>query len=204
MSSAMPEETIQRHIRQLAKGRRSRRASAALLLANCSDSRSETALFQALQDPSALVRVAAVGALINRNDQRPPEPIVDALRAARGQERQPGQAWRHPDAEEMLDYGLTKLKRLQSVEVFSEAVATADDWHIRMLAAMALGQLEDDRAAGPLISALADRDASVRSAAAEALGRLRIDASRPALSQALQDDARRVRRQARIALRQLA
>src|SRR5688500_788956 len=57
-----------------------------------------------------------------------------------------------------------------------DALAT-DDADLRIYAALALGHMSDERAAGPLLDALEDADANVRFHAIEALGRLRAHAA---------------------------
>jgi len=53
------------------------------------------------------------------------------------------------------------------------AALKSENWLIRGKAALALGEIKDQRAVLPLIAALKDEDGSVRSAAAEALGEIK-------------------------------
>lgn len=138
------------------------------------------------------------------DDNRPPEPIVQALRAAKGQPPVSGANWVPPSAEEILDLGIVRLKSLHPVEVLSRALVEAVDWDVRMLAAKALGETNDHRAIDPLVAALRDPDSSVRATAAEALGRLGNPASTDALTKLLRDPSRRVRSRTRKALRAVA
>jgi phosphoribosyl-ATP pyrophosphohydrolase len=82
-----------------------------------------------------------------------------------------------------------------SVEAFVQAL-TDESELVRWEAAMALGELKDEKAVEPLIQALKDKHEWVRWKAAEALGELKDERAVEPLFQALNDESRWVREEA--------
>jgi HEAT repeat protein len=72
-----------------------------------------------------------------------------------------------------------------------------------VLAAWALGEIEDESAVTPLVAALKDPDIEVRATAAWALGEIESPLARPGLTAAQSDASGSVRRAASWALRQI-
>jgi hypothetical protein len=117
----------------------------------------------ALGDKISDVRKAAASALGKIGDKRAVEPLIVALE----------------------DYSCTSAIE-PLIAVFGERVFRGRDSCVRIAAAWALGEIGDERAVEPLISALGDKISDVREAAASALGKIG-DKAIPALVFHLQD-----------------
>jgi HEAT repeats len=185
---------------QLAKGSRGKRAAAAGRLAVADDDRVDEVLLRALRDKSRIVRTSAVSALIKRDPGRPPEPIVNALRAHKGTSRG---RYMPPDAREILELGLVRLESVSPVEtLISDGLRSETAW-IRMLAARSLGSAGDRRAVMPLLELLHDEVESVRRATITALGELRDRRALAALREAAARERFALRRRASAATRKI-
>lgn len=187
----------------------------------------EEALMTALLDDDAAVRRAAIAALIALDDDRDPEPILNAVRAF----RRPA-AGSRVTAEDVVEYHLAPLKKADLVGLLVEALDFADDRlrigaihglshrreadattallsvlerdpsrDVRAQAALALAH-HGTRAISPLIQSSTRDEVTVRSASLTALGALTpIDRSiLPTLIRALRDPEPSPRRAARAAL----
>jgi hypothetical protein len=87
-----------------------------------------------------------------------------------------------------------------SLRELSEKLRTAEDFRIRVTAALELGRLQDPNAIDPLVDALRDQNASVRAAAAAALEQIGDPSALPALKQHRLDRSDAVRRAVRSAI----
>lgn len=76
----------------------------------------EQALVDALREGDFLVRASVVVALVKLNPAFPPQRIVDALRSQAGKSETQG-PWRMPDADEVLELGLSNLESLPLVAI---------------------------------------------------------------------------------------
>jgi len=190
-------------IRDLGHRRRWRRVKAALFLAAVGQRhagrsrRAEPALMQALSDDSLFVRSFAANALIAIDRERPPEPLIERLRAAAGREGSGGAA--APDAEEIVELGLMSLRSLPLVEHFSEWLRSPDSAR-RWQGAIVLGGSGDERAIEPLARALVHDDGRVRGMVIAGLAQLGGPRAESHLTQVARSGKRRDRWRARLAL----
>jgi HEAT repeat protein/beta-lactamase regulating signal transducer with metallopeptidase domain len=143
------------------------------------------ALAEALRDPVASVRQAAVEALGNTRDSVAVRALMEVLRADESPIVRRSAAW-----------SLGQIKDDLAIPALSEALARDRDVEVRKNAASALGSIDNPRATPALTQALErDADASVRMEAAESLANIEDPASGDALIRALdRDDDPGVRR----------
>lgn len=85
---------------------------------------------------------------------------------------------------------LSRLRELRDAEGLVKLLQPNQDSRTRSVAALTLGAVEDDRAAGPLAAALADTSEEVRYSAAIALGSLGDERAIGPLIQALESKKR--------------
>ena len=143
------------------------RQAAAALLAEFRGPKSEAALFAALADPSAGVRLHATQALIEHDPDRPPGPLLEALRRHAGKETSDAP----PDATEIQQFGLLKLRGVDPVETLSRALPSTP-YPYRLFLVTGLGLTGDPRAVDALVAALDDQHPRVQLKAIQALGLL--------------------------------
>ena len=149
------------------------RLSAARTLSD--DASYDTApLLGALSDDSWRVRRAAVEGISQR---AVPETIAALLKSLVVNHQNPA----------LLNSALQVLAASDVATLSSLLeLLKGDDADLRMQAALALGEQQDERAIGGLISALADDDANVRYHAIEALGKLKAREAVPALVEVIE------------------
>ncbi len=134
------------------------RERAAQALGALGDARAVGFLLDHIRDKAAAVRHGTVTALGKLGDQRAAAPLIRALA---------------DDDAELRARATQALSRLGESAVEPLVVATSDgEWKTRMHAAMALGELDDERAVAPLIQLLGDYQEQVRDSAIDALSRL--------------------------------
>jgi HEAT repeat protein len=124
--------------------------------------KSDEALLAALKDSNQMIRYAAMISLISRDPCRPPEPVIQALRARPGA----------PDpfsASEFLKLGLFRLKRMEALP-YLRRFAQDRDPTVRGQAAMAMGEIEEPAVVPELVRMLDDESKYVRTSAIESLG----------------------------------
>ncbi len=156
----------------------------------------EERLLAMLHDSSPNGRRIAAATLVALDDLRPARPLIEALRAAEGHVTGPG--W-PPSADELLRFGLSRLRSLPLVEIFSKGLVD-EDRRVRTLSAFALGEIGNSGAIDVLADALSDEHRPLRVEAAKALGKLRDPRAAAALVEALDDESLLVRRAASDAL----
>jgi HEAT repeat protein/beta-lactamase regulating signal transducer with metallopeptidase domain len=185
------------------------------------DPRIVGALSEAIKDPDAQVRQAALQAIARLRDPATFNVLATALRDKEPEVRQQaahalGQlgdrralealaaAIDDTDAEvrQQAIFALGQLRDPSSGDVLLKALKDADE-EVRQQAAFALGQLRDKRAVPSLVAALADADEEVRQQAVFALGQIRDPGSVEALIKAVADKDSEVRQQALFALSQI-
>jgi HEAT repeat-containing taxis protein len=193
--------------------RRRARLAAVTALRSFPGDESEAALMRALDDESFFIALVALGSLAAIDDDRDPEPIVRALRRriARDENEliraigQPDEsAWKEPNAIEITQLGLWRLRRVDAVPKLLAALdggSLAGEEPLvpamRARAVRALGEIGDSAATPAVRRALRDADMRVRRAALDALAS--IGGEEAVL--ALRDDARRGRFLDRLAAR---
>jgi HEAT repeat protein len=158
------------------------------------EGKDEEHLWKALRHRRRSIRGFAAAALVAIDEDRPSEPLLHVLREA---SKSPKEG--PPDAAEVIELGLGRLKSLPLVDIFAEGLGSKDA-RLRRLSALALGETKDKQAIGHLIKAMRDPDARLRAAAAHGLGSLRDHRAIAPLIAALNDDNRFVRRTAAKAL----
>jgi hypothetical protein len=167
-------------------GRRAwRRAAAAYSLGDMACPEAVPVLVDALQDPSAEVRAAAVRSLGRLRDPAVAEPLVQSLVARRVPRGMAGAA--------LLELGTAAVPELRRV-------AGHDDPAVRAIAVTVLGLVGDSNDCDLVLVAIADPSPDVRAAASRALGRIGTPAAEPALRSALDDEAHYVRAEAAASL----
>jgi HEAT repeats len=215
------EETglAERAIRQLRSRRWWRRLDAAQRLRVMCSARAVPALMRAASDRDPNVRVAALRALAEINDERAYPLLLRALenrvtsvQAADmllivGPAISPYLLERYhtlndPQTQALYARLLGLLQEPRALDVLLQLVGAADP-HPRLEALVALGAIGDARAVAVLLAALDDPDRQMRAGAARALGGIGDQASAPALCARLADPARIVRYSAACALIQL-
>jgi HEAT repeat protein/beta-lactamase regulating signal transducer with metallopeptidase domain len=144
------------------------------------------ALAEALRDPVASVRQAAVEALGNAKDSVAVRALMDVLRTDESPAVRRAAAW-----------SLGEIGDDLAIPALTEALTKDRDVEVRRNAASALGSIDSPRATSALIQALEhDTNASVRQHAAEALANIEDPAAVDALIRVLdRDDSPGVKRQ---------
>lgn len=136
------------------------------------------ALAEALRDPVASVRQAAVEALGTRRDSIAVRALIEVLRSDESASVRRSAAW-----------ALGELEDPAAIPVLSEALTRDRDAEVRKNAASALGNIDNPRATPALIQALErDAEVAVRIEAAEALANIEDQASIDALVRVLDRD----------------
>jgi HEAT repeat protein len=204
-------------VARAADPRRRARLAAVTALRRFPGDASEAALMRALDDESFFIALVAVGSLAAIDADRDPEPIVRALRLriardenefvrAIGQPDEP--AWKEPNAIEITELGLWKLRRVAAVPKLIAALdggVLAGDAPLfpgmRARAVRALGEIGDVEATPAVRRALRDPDTAVRMAALEALASMGGEEAVLALRDASRHGLLRERLSARRALR---
>jgi HEAT repeat protein len=115
-----------------------------------------------------MVRLTAIDALMRRDPRRPAQPIVDALRHAHGHATSATEPWRIPDADEVLELGVTRLGSLPLERIFTDGLASEHAF-TREASARRLRELDAVDAVPMLVVVLDDPDTRVQRAAARAL-----------------------------------
>jgi HEAT repeat protein len=173
-----------------------------------------SALKQALQDPAAAVRIAALNALGNAGDRKDPSTLEAIARAARVEEGAvhvfasaalvklgrsdalgdiiSAATLPDPDARMAAIGVLGRLRRPSSLSVLTQSVYDPDT-SVRAFGAGALGEFGDPAAGSALTHALGDESPRVRAIAAASLGRLGLAQHRSLLRQAARDPDELVR-----------
>jgi HEAT repeat protein len=207
-------------IKVLTNGKRSEadilmQCEAVKALAEIGDQRAVKPLIHALADGDKRIRVNAAEALGRIGDPRAIDPLVQCLREWYNQE---SYLWKAAAdslgkigdvAVEPLIHALRNwtdkrpcqsnakeaLKRIGKPAVESLIQALKDeDYYVRILAAEALGEIEDARAVEPLLCSLKDEHSGVGGTAANALGRIGDKRALESLFQALIDEVSADRR----------
>ena len=137
-----------------------------------------SALAEALRDPVASVREAAVQALGNAKDSVAVRALMDVLRTDESPAVRRAAAW-----------SLGEIGDDLAIPALADALTRDRDVEVRKNAASALGSIDSPRATSALIQALEnDANASVRQHAAEALANIEDPAAVDALIRALDRD----------------
>jgi PAS domain S-box-containing protein len=150
---------------QMASPDEATRLRAAAALAGEGSPSAKQALLAAIGDDSWRVRRVAVEGLAGKIGE---EMVSDLLRALRHEHKDPS----------VLNSAL-QLLALSQIDVIGplSEFLNDPDTDLRVYAALALGEVHDERAVPPLILALKDRDTNVRYHAIDSLGRLRASQS---------------------------
>ena len=114
-------------------------------------------LYNMLLPPAAAAKMKVVGSRRLSSSQRSRKSTAQKKPSTKKQSGTPSPVKKGKEQDKVL----TLLARLKN-----------NDWHVRCDAAVALGEIGDERAVEPLIEALKDKIASVRRAAAQALGEI--------------------------------
>jgi len=154
------------------------------------DPRIVGALSEAIKDPDAEVRQAALQAIARLRDPATFNVLATALRD------------KEPEVRQQAAHALGQLGDRRALEALAGAIDDTDA-EVRQQAIFALGQLGDPSSGDLLLKALKDADEEVRQHAAFALGQLRDKRAVPSLAAALGDADEEVRQKAAFALGQI-
>lgn len=138
------------------------RLTAIVALGNLRDPGSTGTLIEALNDPSAAVRVAAANALGAIGDHKATRSLLSLLN--------------NRNNEQARTAAIAALGKLKDSTAVNDLLAIANDvsdaWAVRKASVEALGEIRDARAVDSLVSTLDDQYATVREASALALGKI--------------------------------
>lgn len=132
------------------------RSAAASALAADPRPDSDEVLLDALGEAGPLIREAVVISLLNRDPDRPMEPIVQQVRRrVKGSAPEP---YAPPDARELVDLFLQWCDRFPIAELFTTALRNDPDAVLRSAAVGALGYRGDDPTVADALRDAATRD----------------------------------------------